>query len=470
MKKIKPTFLLVILFVSFLISCKNSSDIAILYTNDIHCTIDTDFGFPELSAYKNNLKRKMTNVLTVDAGDAIQGNAIGLASKGEAIINIMNVVGYDFATFGNHEFDYGLQNLRQLLDIANAQYLCCNIDYAGEDATFINHFSPYIIKQYGKINLAFIGALTPDTQKISIVDSNNAERNLYNFYEKDSGKALYQKIQDTVNECRSLGADYIILLAHLGTTDSVYSSYAVAANTESIDIIIDGHSHSVIEDEVVKNSLGKDVHITSTGSHFKNFGKLLISPQGKFSFSLISAGAYKKQDSSVAQCIKNEKSKTEDLLNAIVAKSNKTLDYTNSKNERIILKEETALGDFCADAFRLTSNADIALINAGGIRSGIVEGNITNKDLYSVFPFGNLLCTAHIRGDKILEALEYAYSFLPNASKTFLLIPRLRMESIIPGILIGEPLLTETSNGFSLSPNFFPVISSIFLMYSLIWP
>ncbi len=362
----------------------------------------------------------MTNVLTVDAGDAIQGNAIGLASKGEAIINIMNVVGYDFATFGNHEFDYGLQNLRQLLDIANAQYLCCNIDYAGEDATFINHFSPYIIKQYGKINLAFIGALTPDTQKISIVDSNNAERNLYNFYEKDSGKALYQKIQDTVNECRSLGADYIILLAHLGTTDSVYSSYAVAANTESIDIIIDGHSHSVIEDEVVKNSLGKDVHITSTGSHFKNFGKLLISPQGKFSFSLISAGAYKKQDSSVAQCIKNEKSKTEDLLNAIVAKSNKTLDYTNSKNERIILKEETALGDFCADAFRLTSNADIALINAGGIRSGIVEGNITNKDLYSVFPFGNLLCTAHIRGDKILEALEYAYSFLPNASKTFL--------------------------------------------------
>ena len=245
-------------------------------------------------------------------------------------------------------------------------------------------------------------------------------RTLYNFYEKDSGKALYQKIQDTVNECRSLGADYIILLAHLGTTDSVYSSYAVAANTESIDIIIDGHSHSVIEDEVVKNSLGKDVHITSTGSHFKNFGKLLISPQGKFSFSLISAGAYKKQDSSVAQCIKNEKSKTEDLLNAIVAKSNKTLDYTNSKNERIILKEETALGDFCADAFRLTSNADIALINAGGIRSGIVEGNITNKDLYSVFPFGNLLCTAHIRGDKILEALEYAYSFLPNASKTFL--------------------------------------------------
>ena len=224
----------------------------------------------------------------VDAGDAIQGAPIGTLSEGGDIVSIMNQVGYDFAIPGNHEFDYGMDRLLELSDQLNCGYYSCNFTdlRTGESV-----FEPYKIMDFGQVQVAFVGATTPEsftksTPKYFQDDSGNY---IYGFCEDETGQALYSRIQETVDEARTAGADYVILVGHLGNAGITprWASQAVVANTDGIDAVIDGHSHETVASTTLKNKDGEDVLLTQTGTKLADIGKMTIGTDGTITAELV---------------------------------------------------------------------------------------------------------------------------------------------------------------------------------------
>jgi 5'-nucleotidase/2' 3'-cyclic phosphodiesterase and related esterases-like protein len=409
--KIAPLVLVVVLLLSLFSGCalNNQDDIVILYTNDVHCAVDADIGYAGLAAYKNWIEQKTDYVTLVDCGDALQGDAIGTVSKGEYLVDIMNYIGYDFAVLGNHEFDYGMQQLSELMAKSSAQYLGCNINYTGSGESAVSALKAYEIVEYGKVKVAFIGVLTPE----SIVKStpsyfmDESGQLVYDFY-GNSGEQLYTQVQKTVDECRDQGADFVVALAHLGNDEQSepFSSVDLIKSTSGIDVVLDGHSHSVIPCDVVIDKDGNKVLLSSTGTGLTNIGQLVITPSGNISTGLI--GDYPDSESKTETFIKEIQSQYESDLNRVVAQTEVKLTTTSDSAVRLIRNRETNLGDFCADAYRYIAEADIGFANGGGIRADIDAGDITYGDIISVHPYGNTLCVAEVTGQEILDALEMA--------------------------------------------------------------
>ncbi len=409
--KIAPLVLVVVLLLSLFSGCalNNQDDIVILYTNDVHCAVDADIGYAGLAAYKNWIEQKTDYVTLVDCGDALQGDAIGTVSKGEYLVDIMNYIGYDFAVLGNHEFDYGMQQLSELMAKSSAQYLGCNINYTGSGESVVSALKAYEIVEYGKVKVAFIGVLTPE----SIVKStpsyfmDESGQLVYDFY-GNSGEQLYTQVQKTVDECRDQGADFVVALAHLGNDEQSepFSSVDLIKSTSGIDVVLDGHSHSVIPCDVVIDKDGNKVLLSSTGTGLTNIGQLVITPSGNISTGLI--GDYPDSESKTETFIKEIQSQYESDLNQVVAQTEVKLTTTSDSAVRLIRNRETNLGDFCADAYRYIAEADIGFANGGGIRADIDAGDITYGDIISVHPYGNTLCVAEVTGQEILDALEMA--------------------------------------------------------------
>ena len=395
-------------------------DIVILYTNDVHCGIEDGIGFDGLSAIKKDELKKSSYVTLVDNGDAVQGTLIGTISKGSYIVDIMNKVGYDFATFGNHEFDYGMSVLDGLVAKANAKYLVCNIDFTGKNKTFLDRTAPYAIKNYGNVKVAFVGAVTPNaiTTSTPAFFQEDGEF-VYDLNKSATGKKFYHKIQTAVNAARADGADYVILLSHLGTEegDAPCNSLGVIKNTVGIDAVLDGHSHSVIAQEIVKNKYGIEVVLTSTGTKFANVGKLVISKKGKVSSGLISADDYTKKDAEVTKFMAGIKAQYEAEVMKVVAKSDVALKINDASGVRMVRNSETAIGNLCADAYRAVAQSDIAMVNGGGIRANLPLGDITYADIINVHPFGNILCKVVATGQQILDCLELACKNTRNIYK-----------------------------------------------------
>ncbi len=405
-------FLVVILLSPLLSACSSKEppqDIYILYTNDVHCAVDTDIGYAGLSAYKEWILGKTEYVTLVDCGDALQGSTIGTVSQGEYLVDIMNEVGYDFAVLGNHEFDYGMEQLAALLERSDAQYLGCNIRYTGSGENAAAALKPYEIVEYGDVEVAFVGISTPE----SIVKStpayfmNESGEYIYDFY-GGSGEELYAQVQKTVDECLKEGADYVVALAHLGDDEasSPFRSSDLIAGTNGIDVVLDGHSHSVIPCDILKNKDGEDVLLSSTGTALNNIGQLVITPSGNINVGLI--GDYPGRDEKTDACIKDIQNLYEADLERVVAHTDVSLTTVSETGIRLIRNRETNLGDFCADAYRAVSGADIAIVNGGGIRADLHAGDITYGDILDVHPYGNTLCVAEATGQEILDALEMA--------------------------------------------------------------
>lgn len=401
----------VLLFISLFSGCSanGGNDIIVLFTNDVHCGIDEDIGYAGLAAYKKSAEAKTPYTVLVDCGDSVQGDIIGTVSRGEYPAKIMDKVGYDLAVLGNHEFDYGMERLAELMEQSGAEYLACNIGYLGEGKNAIDSIKSYSIKEFGKTKVAFIGICTPETVTTSTPSTfmNENGEFVYDFYSSKDGSGLYDKVQQTVDECKENGADYVIALAHLGTDKSFspFCSIDVAENTTGIDVILDGHSHSVIPCQVVRNKNGNDVLISSTGTKLNNIGQLVITPSGNIMAGLISD--YQFEDNDVSAYIQEIKSLFETDMERAAAKSE--IDLPISENGiRIVRSRETGIGNLCADAFRVASGADIALINGGGIRADLHSGEIKYGDIISVMPYGNSLCCVKASGQEILDALEAA--------------------------------------------------------------
>ena len=399
------------LWISLFSGCtpQQTQDIVILYTNDVHCAVDTDIGYAGLAAYKQHMEQKTDYVTLVDCGDALQGDTIGAVSQGEYLTDIMNQVGYDFAVLGNHEFDYGMEQLAALIDRANAQYLGCNIRYTGEGENAVSALKPYEIVTYGSVDVAFIGISTPESiaQSTPAYFMNESGEFIYDFY-GSSAEELYTQVQNTVDECLAQGADYVIALTHLGDneTSAPFRSTDLIAGTSGIDAVLDGHSHSVISCDVIKNKAGEEVLLSSTGTGLANIGQLIITSAGNLTAGLI--GDYPDTHAQTDAYIQQLQSQYETELNQVAAHTSISLTTVSESGARLIRNRETNLGDFCADAYRTIAGADIAFVNGGGIRADLHAGDITYADIIAVHPYGNTLCMAEVTGQEILDALEMA--------------------------------------------------------------
>ena len=395
---------------------KNSGkEIAVLFTNDVHCAVDKNLGYQSVALAKETLEAQGKDVLLVDVGDAVQGDAIGTLSKGEYIIKIMNELGYDVATIGNHEFDYGMDQFKKLNRLADFPYVSANfMDKNGETV-----LDAYSMQNVHGVKIAFVGITTPKTITSSTPAYFQNEKGewIFSFCQDETGELVYTAVQSAVDAARKEGADYVIALAHLGIEKDCepWTSSDVINNTTGIDVMLDGHSHSVIEKELVKNKDGKDVILSSTGTKLENIGCLTISADGKLDVELLN-------DDGIGEYIADIQEEFDELVNEVVAHTDVDLAVYDPKNpeERLIRVTETNLGDLCADAYRVMSGADVAIVNGGGIRSDIKAGDITYGDIIAVHPFGNSMCVVECTGQQILDALELGASALPGESGGFL--------------------------------------------------
>ncbi len=405
-------------------------DLAILYTNDVHCAVDEGIGYAGVAALKQQLLDEDCYVALVDAGDAVQGDAIGTLSKGSYLIDIMNAVGYDVATPGNHEFDYGMDRFLELVDMADFPYVSANfIDLATGDAVL----EPYTILTYNGVNVAFVGVSTPMTISTSTpAYFQDAEGNfIYGFGQTDGADAFYAIVQDAVDAAIADGADYVVALVHLGidASTSPYTSSEMIESTTGIDVVIDGHSHSTIECERVKNKTGERVLLTQTGSKLSSVGLLYITKDGSVSTGLIND--YAEKDATTEAYIAQIQAQFEELLNEVVATTDVDLVIYEPGTDpavRIVRNSETNLGDLCADAYRYISGADIAFVNGGGVRTNIDAGDITYGGIIKVHPFGNELCMVEATGQEVLDALEMGCRVTPEESGGFLQVSGLTYE------------------------------------------
>lgn len=399
-----------------------AKDIVILYTNDAHCGIEDGMGYQGLSAAKRALLAAGNKVLLVDNGDAVQGDTIGTLSKGEYIIDIMNKLGYDVATPGNHEFDYGMDQFNKLVEKADFDYISCN--FVDKDGNPV--LKPYVIKEADGVKIAFVGISTPKTITTStptyFQDGNG--NYIYGFMQDDTGEKLYTAVQSAVDAARKEGAKYVIAMAHLGIEADCqpWTSSDVIVNTSGIDVVLDGHSHSTIAGDIVKNKEGKDVILTSTGTKLANIGCLTITADGKLSTALIN-------DDGMSDTIAEIKSGYEEIVNTVVASTKVELTVNDPvSGERMVRRQETNLGDLCADAYRAMSGADIAVVNGGGIRVSIPAGDITYGQIIAVHPFGNEMCVVEATGQQILDALEMGARNAPGECGGFLQVSGMSYE------------------------------------------
>ena len=390
------------------------NDIVILYTNDVHCAVDDNLGYTGLATVKNALEAQGKHVVLVDNGDAVQGDTIGTLSNGEYIIDIMNEVGYDVATPGNHEFDYGMDQFFALTEQANFPYVSAN--FVDNDGNTV--LDPYVIKDVAGVKIAFVGISTPKTITTStpkyFQDDNG--NYIYSFQQDETGEKLYAAVQSAVDAARAEGAQFVIALAHLGIEEdcSPWTSSEVIVNTTGIDAVLDGHSHSMIQGEKVKNKDGAEVLLSSTETKLAYIGCLTIKDDGSMSTTLIS-------DNGMKEFIGGIQEEFEELVNTVVASTDVDLIIKDpASGERIVRVSETNLGDLCADAYRAMSGADVAIVNGGGVRADIPAGDITYGQIIAVHPFGNEMCVVECTGQEILDALELGCSKLPAESGGFL--------------------------------------------------
>ena len=402
---------------------QDGNDIVILHTNDVHCGIEDGLTYAGVSAYARAMEERYgaENVTLVDAGDAVQGGPIGTLTRGEYLVDIMNQVGYDIFTPGNHEYDYQMPRMLELMDQLDATVVSSNfLDLSTGESVF----APYTILSYGDVDVAYVGITTPEsfTKSTPAYFQDEDGNYLYSFCEDESGQALYDNVQASVDAARTEGADYVVAVAHLGVdvSSAPWRSTDVIANTHGIDVMIDGHSHTAIDGQEVLNEDGETVLLNQTGTKLAALGQVVIDPDtGEISAGLITE--YQERDQDTQAFVDSINQEFSTVLSQVVASTDVALTTMDpSTGERIIRSQETNLGDLCADAYREVLDADVGLINGGGIRADIAAGEITYGDIISVHPYNNQATSVRVTGQQLLDALELGARYTPYENGGFL--------------------------------------------------
>ena len=444
---------LLIVLLSIPVSAANaekSNDIVILYTNDTHAYIDGPLSFDTIGALKKNLEKQYRYVLLVDAGDHLQGTAFGSMDQGASVLQLMNKAGYDLATPGNHEFDYGMDIFLERAREAEFPYLSCNLYHQEDGVRGENLLESFQAYHFGKEIVAFIGITTPET----IVKSTPAyfqDENgnfCYGISGGDDGQALYDDVQFAVDAIRRAGATKVIAVGHLGDdpSSSPWTSEEVIAHVSGLDAFIDGHSHSEVSGQQILGADGEPVLLTQTGEYLNNVGIMVIDYEtGEIQSDLIVCEdilkTVKNKDGTESSVVSGHRltselysgpewvndytisfvknqwiNKVNQKLKQKIGESQVILDNYAEDGTRLVRKQETNTGDFAADALyylfdQMDMNVDAAIVNGGGIRNQAVTGTMTYKTCKDIHTFGNIACLQTVTGQQLLDALEWGARF-----------------------------------------------------------
>lgn len=444
---------LLIVLLSIPVSAANaekSNDIVILYTNDTHAYIDSPLSFDTIGALKKNLEKQYRYVLLVDAGDHLQGTAFGSMDQGASVLQLMNKAGYDLATPGNHEFDYGMDSFLERAREAEFPYLSCNLYHQEDGVRGENLLESFQAYHFGKEIVAFIGITTPET----IVKSTPAyfqDENgnfCYGVSGGDNGQALYDDVQFAVDAIRRAGATKVIAVGHLGDdpSSSPWTSEEVIAHVSGLDAFIDGHSHSEVSGQQILGADGEPVLLTQTGEYLNNVGIMVIDYEtGEIQSDLIVCEdilkTVKNKDGTESSVVSGHRltselysgpewvndytisfaknqwiNKVNQKLKQKIGESQVILDNYAEDGTRLVRKQETNTGDFAADALyylfdQMDMNVDAAIVNGGGIRNQAVTGTMTYKTCKDIHTFGNIACLQTVTGQQLLDALEWGARF-----------------------------------------------------------
>ena len=388
----------------------------ILYTNDIHTYIDNSLNYATIAALKDELSYSYgsDNVLLLDAGDHAQGTAYGSMDKGQTIIDLMNAAGYDAATLGNHEFDYGMDGCMNVIKWAKFPYLSCNFYHEANGVKGESVLDSYKLFEANGKKIAIIGITTPEsfTKSTPAYFQDEHGNYIYGIAGGTNGSALYADVQTAINAATADGADYIIALGHLGidTSSQPCTSEDVIANTTGLNAFIDGHSHNKVEHKEVLDKAGKTVVLTQTGSYFGAIGKMTIADDGTISTELITD--YKLEDADVKAIQDKWISNVDTQLGAVIGHADVTFNNYDAAGNRLVRKQETNTGDFAADALyylfdNMDLDVDVAIMNGGGVRNKAVTDDLTYKTCKEIHTFGNVACLQTITGQQLLDALEW---------------------------------------------------------------
>ena len=404
----------------------DKSDVTILYTNDVHTYIDKQspkLTYAAIADLKQSYQNAGKEVLLVDAGDHVQGTAYGSMDEGASIIKLMNAAGYDVATPGNHEFDYGMDRAKAIMKEADFPYLSCNwVDLR----TTLRVLPSVKVFVRGGRRIAFVGVTTPETftKSTPAYFMDKAQRKyIYDIQGGEDGKKLYDAVQKAIDKAKLL-ADVVIGLGHLGVdpSSSPWTSEKGIAHTSGFDAFIDGHSHTVMENKQVQDASGKAVTLTQTGSYFANVGEMTIAADGTITTKLIPT--HEGMDAGIAAMQTGWVNTVDDMLGEKIAVGDSDFYVSDpATGKRRIRSAETNLGDFVADGIYTYFNeveklhCDVAIMNGGGIRADVPAGDWTFKTCKQVSPFGNVACLMSVTGKQIQDALEFAARFAGEDGK-----------------------------------------------------
>lgn len=432
-------------------NAETDKDAVILYTNDVHCAIDD---YSKLAAYAAQLEADGREVLIIDAGDAIQGEAIGSLTEGSAIIDLMNTVGYDYAVPGNHEFDYGMETFLNLTQDENSNftYLSANfVDVRTGDSVF----DAYDIVELNGEKIALIGITTPESYtKSTPAYFQDEDGNVIYGFSAETKEEFYESVQTAVDAAREDGADRVIAIGHLGIegTTEGWKSTDVIANTTGIDVFIDAHSHEVIESATYKNANNEDVVLSSTGTKFQYFGELTLDDDNVETTALVNPDTVDVTTSDEAEdayyAVQDKIDAYNEEISYLYEKigtSEVDLTLNDADGNWAIRVLETNMANFVPDAYKEMTGADIAIVNAGGIRASVDAGDVTRKSLMDVNPWNNEMCVVKATGQQILDALEFGARLHPEVNAGFLHTSGLTYEL---HDYIESPVVTDSTNSF----------------------
>ena len=424
MRKVLALLLSVVMTLTLLVSSAWADEpkpldgkTVILHTNDVHGSIEL---YAKVAAMKGDYEAQGAQVILADAGDYSQGTVYVSVNKGKDAVTMMNAAGYDVATIGNHEFDYGYAQLKSNLDSAVFKVVCANVLQDGSPV-----FDAYTMINKGGVQVAFVGLETPEAQ----TKANPALIQGLTFL---AGDEMYAAVQTQVDAARTAGADIVIVLTHLGVDSSSEpnTSYDLYKKVNGIDFIIDGHSHTVM----TKGPEGEPIQ--STGTALNNIGVITIDNATKKIESNelipiwhteevdgknVTVYDYTKSDETVANAAKAIIDPIDADYDQKFAESAVDLNGAKAPGNRT---EETNLGDLITDAMMwaiktkapgVDMNNAVAITNGGGIRAAIAKGDITKKDVNTVLPFGNTLAVVYVKGSELLEALEVSTYCTPKS-------------------------------------------------------
>ena len=368
---------------------EKAKEITIFHTNDVHSRVDN---YSKVKAYINNYSNK----LLVDAGDTFHGQSIATLEFGSSIAKILKAMGYSAMVPGNHDFNYGQDRLAELGEESGVKILAANIKKNG-----IAKYDEYTIEEINGVKIGIFGIATPETAYKT--NPNNVIG--LDFGTKDS---IIEDAKNMVSKLKGEGANIIIALSHLGIdSDSKVKSTDIAKVVDGIDLIIDGHSHSILEDYSEFNN-NNETKIASTGEYLNGLGEVTVSfdenlQVENIDLKTVDTNTLVEEDTEISNLINSIKDNQQDILNEVVGSTPIKLEGSRE----LVRSGHTNLGRLITSAMLNETGADIAITNGGGIRDSIEAGDITKDSIIKVLPFGNYIVTKKVKGSDIVAALEH---------------------------------------------------------------